>query len=411
MRVGPEVEVGDVAVIDAREAFTSIHDAAEKRDAILCRTCGARLWADASGTTGPRGAEARPGLLDRPAPGQRLEAGVAAHEGTRGASRDPGHGCEVFRPGEVIAVEGLLGRLICAQERGALRSSQLEAAAGGKVQGTGRPSRRYSECEGPAPGVVPLFGIMANGWSAGEFATDVVSSRRLVADHVNSANVDALLLVIDSPGGGVTGIEELHGSLMAARSRKPVLAAVVGQASSAAYWIASAADHISVTPSGQVGSIGVFAVHADVSGALDKAGVKVTIISSTPQKTEGSEFQPLSADARAKIQADVNGYHSRFVADVAAGRGVAPATVEQRFGRGRTLLARDAKAAGMVDAIATLESAITSAGNLTGHAYVSARELSPLGGARTQKRAPQARRVSDVEAAQRKLKALSLEVL
>jgi ClpP class serine protease len=61
-------------------------------------------------------------------------------------------------------------------------------------------------------------------------------------------------------------------------------------AASAAYWIATAADEVVVTPSGQVGSIGVFATHEDISKALDMEGIKVSLISAGKYKTEGTPF-------------------------------------------------------------------------------------------------------------------------
>jgi ClpP class serine protease len=83
---------------------------------------------------------------------------------------------------------------------------------------------------------------------------------------------------IDSPGGALDGVPEFAGEIFATRGRKKVIAIANTIAASAAYWIASSAEELVVTPSGSVGSIGVFAVHEDLSKALDMAGLKVTLL-------------------------------------------------------------------------------------------------------------------------------------
>jgi ClpP class serine protease len=129
-------------------------------------------------------------------------------------------------------------------------------------------------------------------------------------------------------------------------------------AASAAYWLATQVDELVVTPSGSVGSVGVFAAHEDVSKAEELAGVKVTLISAGPHKTEGNEHEPLSDDARQSIQDFVNAYYAMFTTDVAKGRGTTRALVEANFGGGREVLAADALKAGMVDRVDTLENTV-----------------------------------------------------
>ena len=126
-------------------------------------------------------------------------------------------------------------------------------------------------------------------------------------------------------------------------------------AASAAYWIATAADEVVVSPSGQVGSIGVFAAHEDISKALEDEGVAVTLVSAGKFKTEGTPFQPLSSDARAKMQQMVDEFYGMFTNAVARNRDVATSTVKNGFGEGRMVLAQDAVSAGMADGVATLD--------------------------------------------------------
>ncbi len=115
-------------------------------------------------------------------------------------------------------------------------------------------------------------------------------------------DIGRVILDVDSPGGQVGGVEELAREIYQARGQKPVTAIANGLAASAAYWIATAADEFVVTPSGQVGSIGVFGMHQDVSAALEKDGVKVTMVSAGKYKTEGNPFEPLTDEARAAMQ-------------------------------------------------------------------------------------------------------------
>ena len=129
-------------------------------------------------------------------------------------------------------------------------------------------------------------------------------------------------------------------------------------AASAAYYIAASASEIISVPSGETGGLGVYALHLDFSEQLKQIGVKPTFIASTPEKVEGSEIEPLSADARADIQARVDRHYRQFLSDVARGRGIDVATVKEKFGRGRVFDAARARVAGMIDRIETFDQAL-----------------------------------------------------
>jgi signal peptide peptidase SppA len=173
-----------------------------------------------------------------------------------------------------------------------------------------------------------------------------------------SDNVDAILLNVDSPGGSVDLVAETAATVREARGKKPIVAIANTTAASAAYWIAAQADELIVTPSGRVGSVGVFAAHTDISAMQEADGIKTTLVSAGKFKTEGNPFEPLSDEARAAIQERVDEAYSMFVADVAAGRGVSQDKVRSGYGEGRTLLAQQALEAGMVDGVATLEETV-----------------------------------------------------
>ncbi|MBX6324138.1 MAG: S49 family peptidase, partial [Rhodospirillaceae bacterium] len=103
---------------------------------------------------------------------------------------------------------------------------------------------------------------------------------------------------------------------------KAVWAGAAESALSAAYAIASVADRVYVTQTGEVGSVGVVAVHIDESGADAMAGLKWTLIHAGARKVDGNPHEPLSARAFADIQADVDALHARLVEAIAANRGL-----------------------------------------------------------------------------------------
>lgn len=165
----------------------------------------------------------------------------------------------------------------------------------------------------------------------------------------------AILIDINSPGGAVQLVPELAAEILAARGAKPIVAMVNAFAASAAYWIATACDEIVVTPSGQVGSIGVYVAHDDLSVAQEKMGIKTTLVSAGKYKTEGNPFEPLTPEAEAELQAKVDAYYQMFIQAVAAGRGVKTDDVAAGFGQGRMVLAADSIEANMADRVATYD--------------------------------------------------------
>lgn len=167
--------------------------------------------------------------------------------------------------------------------------------------------------------------------------------------------VSAIVLNVNSPGGLTSLVPEAAADVRAARQAKPVVAVANTLATSAAYWIASQAGEVVVTPSGRVGSIGVFALHEDVSRMEDEEGVTITYIAAGKFKVERNRDQPLSDEAREAWQREIETVYGSFVADVAKGRGVSTQQAQSGFGQGRTVLAADARNAGMADRVATLE--------------------------------------------------------
>jgi signal peptide peptidase SppA len=174
--------------------------------------------------------------------------------------------------------------------------------------------------------------------------------------------VKAIVFDVDSPGGDVDGIQELSDEIFNARGQKKIVAVANTMAASAAYWLASAADEFVVTPSGMVGSIGVFTTHNDVSEMDKMMGLKVTYISAGKFKTAANPDEPLSPEAEAAIQSVVDSFYDAFVSGVARNRGVAATDVKNGFGQARCVVAKDALKLHMVDKIATLDQTLARFG-------------------------------------------------
>ena len=259
-------------------------------------------------------------------------------------------------PEKLAAIEAFLavrgaGRMVSAEE--------IAAATNG---------RRSGELQQAATvAVIPIYGtihqhagLMAD-YSGG---VSVDGIRKALRQAMADAQVSSVVFDIDSPGGSVYGVDELAAEILSYRNTKPMVAIANSLAASAAYYLASAANEVWVTPSGCVGSIGVYMAHVDASKYYENEGLKVSYIYAGRYKTEGNDAEPLSTEARDHFQADVDEYYRMFVTAVARGRGVATEVVRNDFGEGRTVLARAAKAVGMVDGIGTFDDALARADKL-----------------------------------------------
>jgi signal peptide peptidase SppA len=213
--------------------------------------------------------------------------------------------------------------------------------------------------------VLPITGIITQRGGMDDASMPLFSTaafgrylRTLIADP----KIDTILLDIDSPGGSVSGVPELAKIIFDARSEKRVVAIANSFAASAAYWLGCAASEFYCTPSGEVGSIGVFSAHEDYSKHLEKLGIKVTLISAGEFKVEGNPYEPLSDAAHASIQADVDSYYAMFLDAVAKHRGVTASHVKKNFGKGRTLMAEAALSVGMIDDVLSFDEVIEKLG-------------------------------------------------
>jgi signal peptide peptidase SppA len=217
-------------------------------------------------------------------------------------------------------------------------------------------------------GVIPMVGIISNRMSmisnvSGPGAG--ASIQKMTAQFRQALDDDQCKAVIfdcDSPGGAVDGVQEFASEIFSARGYKPIIAVVNSMACSAAYWLASAASTLVITPSGTAGSIGVYMTHFDESEALKQAGIKVTFIKAGKYKVEGNSAEPLPGEARAALQSKVDDYYGSFLRAVAQNRGTSQTAVRDGYGQGRSVLANDALQQGLVDRVGTLDNVLAGLG-------------------------------------------------
>lgn len=205
--------------------------------------------------------------------------------------------------------------------------------------------------------MIPIEGVLLNrfGWAIG-YATGYEYIRAAMRRGMDDEKVERIVLNVNSPGGLVSGNFDLSDEMFGMRGRKPILAVANDAAYSAAYSLASAADRIAVTRSGGVGSIGVVTMHADFSKALEKNGVKVTMIYAGKHKVDGNPYEPLSEDVRKRMQERIETLYSDFVSIVARNRDMDEKKV--RATEAATFMGSEATENGLADEVASFEDAI-----------------------------------------------------
>lgn len=188
-----------------------------------------------------------------------------------------------------------------------------------------------------------------------------------IEKHRTNPTVKAIVLRINSPGGGVAPSQEIHEELLKTRQtdKKPVVASMGSVAASGGYYIASAADLIVANPGTITGSIGVILQIPNVSGLMQKIGVKSVVVKSGRHKDLASPTREMTDAERQILQGMLDDVHSQFIDAVAEGRHIDRNKVEA-FADGRIFSGREAQSLGLVDQLGNLQDAIERAGTLAG---------------------------------------------
>jgi protease-4 len=211
---------------------------------------------------------------------------------------------------------------------------------------------------GTAIGVVAIEGVISS-----ELAERTV---RQLTKYGDDASIKAIVLRIDSPGGGVASSQELYEEVKRIRSAGKLVVASMGSvAASGGYYIACVADRIFANAGTVTGSIGVIVQLANASELLHKVGIESTVITSGPFKDSGNPTRPLRPDERQVFQTLVDDVYQQFIEAVAQGRNL-PLDEVRQAADGRIYTGRQAKDLHLIDQLGSLHDAIKYAASRIG---------------------------------------------
>lgn len=187
-------------------------------------------------------------------------------------------------------------------------------------------------------------------------ATSIEQFRSDFRAMMSDDSIDAILLDIDSPGGHSSQISEMAAEIREARINKTIWSIANTSATSAAYYLASAADKMFASPSSLVANVGTIMVYRDDSKQNEMFGIVETPIVSS--KLKGVGYGPLDEEGRAYLQSIIDDTNDDFVAGVALGRRVSEEQVRETLGGAEIMTARQALEIDAVDGIATFDDVI-----------------------------------------------------
>jgi protease-4 len=180
-------------------------------------------------------------------------------------------------------------------------------------------------------------------------------------------SVAAVVLEINSPGGGITASDEMHQSILDFKENtgKPVVVSMGDTAASGGYYISTAADRIVANETTLTGSLGVIIPLNNYAEAADKYGIKQVVIKSGKYKDMGSAFREMTPDERGIYQSIVDQEYSEFVDVISEGRKIPEGRVRE-IADGRIYSGVQARGLGLVDSFGNLDEASATAGRLAG---------------------------------------------
>ena len=205
--------------------------------------------------------------------------------------------------------------------------------------------------------VVPLKGEIA------EYTT--MDVKDMLDDALRDDSIKAIVLDIDSPGGGVLPSKELMYKVRDAKSKKPIVARIGESGASGAYYVASAADTIIADEDSITGSIGVAMILIQYYELFDKLGIDVKVITSGEKKDIGSPYRNMTEEEEERLQEIVNKIYYHFISDIAENRDMPISEIEE-VASGDIYLGSEALENGLVDKLGNLDDAIDIAAELGG---------------------------------------------
>lgn len=196
----------------------------------------------------------------------------------------------------------------------------------------------------------------------------ILDSRKVIEElkrYSKDSSVKAVVLRVDSPGGGVAPAQEIYEEVIKLKAKKKVVVSMGSVAASGGYYISSPADKIVANAGTLTGSIGVIMELPNFEGLMEKIGVKTQIIKSGKHKDIASAFRSMTEEERKILQTLLDDVHDQFIRAVSDSRGMEYETIKE-LADGRIFTGRKAKELGLVDELGNLEYAIKLAGKLGG---------------------------------------------
>ena len=184
-----------------------------------------------------------------------------------------------------------------------------------------------------------------------------------IKGYVKDSSIRAIVLRVDSPGGGVVPSQEIYEQVKKARAKKKVIVSMGSVAASGGYYISAPADAIVANPGSITGSIGVIMVVPNLKGLLDKVGIKTEVVKSGRLKDLASVFRGIGPEEREILQGVMDDVHEQFMKAVADGRKLKISKV-RGMADGRIFSGRQALKAGLVDEIGDLDFAVKKAAKM-----------------------------------------------
>ena len=204
-------------------------------------------------------------------------------------------------------------------------------------------------------GIIAIEGIIGE---AGELIEQI-------NEFADDKGIKAVVLRINSPGGGVVPSQEIYQAVRELKKKKKVVVSMGSVAASGGYLIAVAADRIVANPGSITGSISAVMHYANVEELMKKVGVRSSVVKSGKFKDIGSPTREMTAEERSLIQAIVDDIYDQFVRTIAENRKL-PLQRIFELADGRIFSGRQAKDLGLVDDLGGLQDAVLLAAKLSG---------------------------------------------
>jgi protease-4 len=186
-----------------------------------------------------------------------------------------------------------------------------------------------------------------------------------IKGYVKDRSIRAIVMRVDSPGGGVVPAQEIYEEVRKAVKAKRVVVSMGSVAASGGYYISSPADKIIANPGTITGSIAVIMEIPNIKELMDKLGIKTEVVKTGKYKDIASIFRGIGKEEREIIQGVMDDVHEQFIKAVSDGRKM-PLDDIRKIADGRIFSGRQAKEIGLVDELGDLEYAIKTASRLAG---------------------------------------------